>query len=79
MEEESGSEASAKELIELIETVQHHALPAIFTEENGSVSAARIIGAETGAGIYTLNMAMAGDDYFAAMYYNIDQIKEAMG
>ena len=29
--------------------------------------------------MYTLNMAMAGDDYFAAMYHNIQTIKEAMG
>lgn len=79
VEEESGSEASAKELIALIEIVEHHHLQVIFTEENGAVSAAKTISAETGAKIYTLNMAMAGDDYFAAMYHNIDTIKEAMG
>lgn len=79
VEEESGSEASAKELIRLIQLVESHELPAIFTEENGAVSAASILSAETGAGIYTLNMAMAGDDYFAAMYQNIDAIKEALG
>lgn len=79
VEEESGSEASAQELIELITIVRHHGLSAIFIEENGAVSAAEIISAETGAGIYTLHMAMAGDDYFAAMYQNINAIKEAMG
>lgn len=79
VEEESGSEASAQELIELIQTVREHELPAIFIEENGSVSAAIIISAETGADIFTLHMAMAGDDYFAAMYHNIDTIKEALG
>ncbi len=31
VEEESGSEASAKELIHLIEEVEHHRLPAVFT------------------------------------------------
>ena len=79
VEEESGSEASAQELITLIRLVQDHALPAIFIEENGSPSAAGVISAETGAGIFTLNMAMSGDDYFAAMYQNIDAIKEALG
>lgn len=79
VEEESGSEASARELIHLIEVVQEHRLPAIFTEENGSVSAAGVISRETGADVYTLTMAMSGDGYFDAMYRNIDTIKEALG
>ena len=79
VEEESGSEASAKELIHLIEEVEHHQLPAIFTEVNGSVSAAQIISRETGAACFALDMAMSGDSYFDAMYYNIDTIKEALG
>ena len=78
LEEESGSEASAAELIELIEEVEHHSLPAIFTETNGSVSAAGIIARETGAGSYALDMAMGGDSYFEAMYHNIDTLKEAL-
>ena len=78
VEEESGSEASAKELIHLIEEVSHHNLPAIFTEVSGSVSAAGIISRETGASSHALDMAMAGDSYFDAMYHNIDTIKEAL-
>ena len=78
VEEESGSEASAAELIELIEEVEHHALPAIFTETNGSVSAAGIIARETGAETYALDMAMGGDSYFEAMLCNIDTLKEAL-
>ncbi len=78
VEEESGSEASAKELIHLIEEVEHHNLPAIFTEKSGSVSAASIIARETGCGIFTLDMAMAGEDYFEAMYANINTIREAL-
>ena len=78
VEEESGSEASAAELIELIEEVEHHGLPAIFTETNGSVSAAGIIARETGAGSFALDMAMGGDSYFEAMYHNIDTLKEAL-
>lgn len=79
VEEESGSEASAKELIHLIELVRSHSLPAVFTEKSGSTSAAGIIARETGCQVFTLDMAMAGDSYFDAMYHNIDTIKEALG
>ena len=79
MEEESGSEASAAELKELIHLVREHRLPAIFTEKSGSASAAGIISKETGASIYSLDMAMSGDSYFDAMYHNIDTLKEALG
>ena len=78
IEEESGSEASAKELIRMIEEVEHHQLPAIFTEKSGSVSAAGIIARETGAAEFTLDMAMAGESYFDAMYHNINTLKEAL-
>ena len=78
IEEESGAEASAKELIHMIKEVQHHGIRAIFVEENGSGSAASIIAAETGATKSTLSMAMSGDDYFSAMYANIDALKEAL-
>ena len=43
MEEESGSEASAKELKELVILVHEYKLPAVFTEVNGSTSAAQVI------------------------------------
>ena len=79
VEEESGSEASARELIHLIGVTREQGLSAIFTEENGSVSAADVISRETGADLYTLSMAMSGDGYFEAMYHNIDTIKEALG
>ena len=79
VEEESGSEASAKELIHLIEEVEHHQLPAIFTEKSGSVSAASIIARETGCEVFQLDMAMSGESYFEAMHHNINTIKEALG
>ena len=79
IEEESGSEASASELKELIQLQQLHDLPAVFVEQNGSVSAANILNAETGVKIFKLDMAISGNDYFSAMYQNIDTIKEAMG
>lgn len=78
IEEESGSEASAAELKQLITEVREHKLPAIFTEANGSVSAAGIISRETGAKVFALDMAMSGDSYFDAMYHNIDTLKEAL-
>lgn len=78
IEEESGSEASAQELIGLIEMVEHHGVRAIFTETNGSASAASIITDQTGIPCYVLDMAMAGDDYFESMYRNIDTLKEAL-
>lgn len=78
IEEESGSEASAAEIIHLIELVNDHNLPAVFIEKSSSDACAVIISSETGAGIYALDMAMSGDSYFDAMYHNIDTIKEAL-
>lgn len=79
IEEESGSEASAKELIEIVDLVKGNNLAAIFTERNGSTAAATVISAETGAKVYSLDMAMAGNSYFDAMYHNIRTVKEALG
>ena len=78
VEEESGSEASAKELIHLIGLIREHDVKAVFTEANGSTSAASIISRETGISCATLDMAMAGDSYFDAMYQNIDTLKEVL-
>lgn len=78
VEEESGSEASARELIRLITLMQERCIPAVFTEVNGSVSAANIISAEIGVPIHTLDMGMNGD-YFEIMYRNIHAVKEALG
>ena len=78
VEEESGSEVSSQTLIELINLVRQHDLLGIFVEENGSDAAAKTISTETGVNLYILNMAMSGDDYFAAMYHNIDTLREAL-
>lgn len=79
VEEESGSEASAKELIQICDLVDANALPAVFIETNGSASAAKLISNETGAKLYSLDMALSGSDYFQAMYRNINTLKEALG
>ena len=78
VEEESGSEASASELKELINLVEKHKLPAVFIERNGNSSAASIIANECKIKVYTLDMAMSGDSYFDAMYHNIDILSEAL-
>ncbi|MBE6975874.1 MAG: zinc ABC transporter substrate-binding protein [Ruminococcaceae bacterium] len=78
VEEESGSEASAAELKELITLTRQHGLPAIFVEENGSSRSASVIADATGAAVYTLRMAMSGESYFDSMYHNIDTLKEAL-
>lgn len=79
VEEESGSEVSAKELVTLCTLIQDQKIPAVFTETNGSTASASVISGETGAKVYTLDMAMSGNSYFDAMYHNIDIIKEALG
>lgn len=77
IEEESGREASAAELKELILLVeQHH--PGVFSEVNGSATAAQLISRETGCTLYQLDMAMAGNSYFDSMYHNINTVKEAL-
>ena len=78
IEEESGSEASAHELIEIISEVQANNLPAIFTEVNGAASAAEIIQRETCVAVFSLDMAMSKRNYFEAMEYNIATLKEAL-
>lgn len=79
LEEESGSEASASELKELITLANEHSLNAIFTEDNGSDRSAKVIADATGAKVYSLTMIMSGDSYFTLMYRNIDTVKEALG
>ena len=79
MEEESGAEASAAELICIAQLVEENQLSAVFTELNGSSNAASVISAETGCKIYALDMGMSGNSYFDAMYHNVDTLKEALG
>ncbi len=78
IEEESGGEASAAELIEICRMIEAHQLPAVFTEKSGSTAAAAVIAREMDIGVYSLDMAMSGNSYFEAMYHNIDTLKEAL-
>lgn len=78
IEEESGSEASAQELIQIIQDIKEHNIPAIFTEVSGATSAADIIHGEANVKVYALDMALSELDYFEAMEYNIKTLKEAL-
>lgn len=79
IEEEAGSEASAKDIIHICNLVKNHSLPAVFIEKNSSSRSANVICSETGAALHCLDMAMSDSNYFEAMYHNIDTLKEALG
>ena len=60
IEEEAGSEASAREIVEVTALVREHRLPVIFTEVNGSDATANAIVRETGCRVAALTMIMDG-------------------
>lgn len=78
IEEESGSEASAKSLAEISTLVETHSIPVVFTEANGSTAGAEAIARETGCGLSTLSTGLGGGDYFDILRQNIDAVKEAL-
>lgn len=84
IEEEAGSEASAKEIIEVTGLVERHQIPAIFTEKNGSEATALVVARETGAAVYSLDLIMSGggkglQPYEDAMSANLKTVLEALG
>ena len=62
IEEEAGSEASAKEIVEITRLVNEHQIPVIFTEVNGSDATAKAISRETGCSVAQLSMIMDGPE-----------------
>ena len=81
IEEEAGSEASAKEIVEITRLVQEKDIPVIFTEVNGSDATANAIARETGCAVAQLTMLMDGpedgtlyDDYYAGLKDNVAAI-----
>ena len=60
IEEEAGSEASAKEIVEITALVKEHRIPGIFTEVNGSDATASAVARETGCRVAQLSMLMDG-------------------
>ena len=92
IEEEAGSEASAKEIVEISQLVREHDIPAIFTEVNGSDATANAIGRETGCQVWMLDMLMSGDDvpqdwglekimeqYISRLKGDLETVREALG
>lgn len=59
IEEEAGSEASAKEVAGIVEEIKYHHLPAIFTEANGAAATAEMIQRECGVAIFQLDLMMS--------------------
>lgn len=92
MEEEDGATASAKDIRTAAQLVRDNDLPAVFTEKNGSNSAARAVMGETGCAAAELSMLMDGPDapdeltaaeivqrlYIAPMDENIDTLREVL-
>lgn len=85
MEEEAGSEASARQVADIVADIQSHRLPAIFTETNGSDTTAQMIRRECGVAVYPLSLMMtpAGEAqegvgaYLALLQSNLDTLREA--
>ncbi len=85
IEEESGSEASAREIVHIVSLIGEYDLPAIFVEENGSTATASAIQRECGVEVFGLTMMMSGPEeysqensYQTLMWKNIEVIKEAL-
>ena len=70
IEEEAGSEASAKEINEITALVKEKNIPVIFTEVNGSDATAKAIARETGCTVAQLSMCMDGPDGALSNYYD---------
>lgn len=81
IEEEAGSEASAKEIVEITGLVKEHHIPVIFTEYNGSDATAKAISRETGCQVAQLSMIMDGEDDRLESYINaqINNMKAVCG
>ena len=78
MEEEAGSELAAKDLAAIIELTAENNVPAVFTEQNGSDGAAKIVAAETGCAVFTLDTGLGDTPYLDALRHNIDTVREAL-
>lgn len=80
IEEEAGSEASAKEITEIVGLVNDNNIPMIFVEENGSDATAKAIQRETGVEIGTLTMMMSdnGMSYYDVLDYNLRTVYEGL-
>lgn len=82
IEREPGSEPSARELAETIDTVKSLNVKALFAEPQYSPKAADIIAKETGAKVYTLDPVATGpidaDAYINIMDSNLKTLQDAL-
>lgn len=84
VEEEEGSEASARRIAELADIIDAYRLPAVFVERNGSDAAARCLAAEREVSIGVLDLGMSASDdtlsglaaYESILQGNVDAILE---
>lgn len=84
IEEEAGSEASARDVTEIVAEIAHHHIPAIFTEVNGSDATAQMIHRECGVAVYPLNLMMGATDetpgiacYLDLLWSDVNTLREA--
>ncbi len=87
VEEEEGSEASARRINELVALIDQYQIPAIFTEVNGSDSTAQALALERDIGVFALDLGMSDanvpegleglDAYEAILRQNVETILEA--
>ncbi|NPV93136.1 MAG: zinc ABC transporter solute-binding protein [Firmicutes bacterium] len=82
VEREPGSEPSAAELADTIETVKQSRVKALFAEPQYPAKAADTIARETGARVYILDPAVTGpldpDAYINIMEANLKTLQEAL-
>ncbi len=85
IEEEAGSEASAREIVNIVKLIDEYDLPVIFVERNGSDATARAIQRECGVQVDALTMMMSGpeeygpdNNYETYLLQNVEAIKEAL-
>ncbi|MCD7838220.1 MAG: metal ABC transporter substrate-binding protein [Clostridiales bacterium] len=87
VEEEEGSEASARRITELVALIDQYQIPAIFTEVNGSDSTAQALALERDIGVFALDLGMSDanvpegleglEAYEAILRQNVETILEA--
>ena len=82
IEREPGSQPSAKELKETIDTVKKDKVKALFAEPQYPSKSMKIIAQETGAKVYTLDPGVTGelnpDAYVKIMDNNLKSLQEAL-
>lgn len=82
IEREPGSEPSAKELADTIDTINRLKVKALFAEPQYPATAAETISKETGSKVYTLDPSVTGpmdaDAYLNIMDANLKVLQEAL-